>query len=468
MENKLYIYNVMTRKKELFEPTEAGKIKMYACGITVSKDAHIGHAYQAIVFDMITKYFKCLNYDVTYVRNYTDVDDKIIYNAKLINVDPKQYASKLIEKTNGEMDKLNIDRPTVQAKATENIDAIIDFILKLIKKQVAYQTECGDVYFRVSMYKDYGKLSHNKFEDNLSGVRKNVEPGKEADTDFALWKSAKPGEIYWESPFGKGRPGWHIECSTMSMKYLGETIDIHGGGRDLIFPHHENEIAQSESLTGKEFAKYWIHNGLVKINGEKMSKSLNNTILIEDLLKQYNNEVIRFTLLRNSYTSDINITDGLFEEGEKHLYKFYSILNNNNKNSDHDLTVKWVNNLKKEEMAAMNDNFNSSLAISILFNYFTELENNITNFDFDLVKKSLRDIYYPLGLFQTDTVLDEIKQKYLKNVDTNVVEAQIVKRKIAKENKDYVLADSIRDELLKLGVVIKDTRKGTTWDININ
>lgn len=319
----IYIYNVLTRKKELFVPIEERKVKMYACGITASGDAHIGHAYQSVIFDVIKKYFEYKGYEVTYVRNYTDVDDKIIAKGNELGIDPQEYANNQIIKTDFELNKIGNDRATVQARATENINEMIDFIKKLIEKGYAYSTEFGDVFFSVKKYSQYGKLSNRVVENSISGVRKDVEPGKIDNEDFALWKSAKKNEIYWEAPWGKGRPGWHIECSAMSMKYLGETIDIHGGGKDLIFPHHENEIAQSEALTGKKFSNYWIHNGLVKLNGQKMSKSLGNGISIKELLDLYNPDVIRFVLLQNNYKSDLNIVDGIFEEVEKHLYNFY-------------------------------------------------------------------------------------------------------------------------------------------------
>jgi len=321
----LKVYNVLTGKKEDFVPREEGKVKMYACGITVSDNAHIGHAYQAIIFDMIRSYLEYIGNEVTYVRNYTDVDDKIIINARKAGINPKDFAEAYIKKTDAELDALNIKRPTIQARATENIDEMIEFISKLIEKGYAYATEAGDVYYRVNAFSDYGKFSNRSVDEQFVGVRKEVEAGKEDDRDFALWKNAGDDEIYWESPWGKGRPGWHIECSAMSMKYLGETLDIHGGGKDLKFPHHENEIAQSEALTGKQFANYWIHNGLVKVNGQKMSKSLGNGILIEDLIKKYNPDTVKMTILQNNYRSDLNIMDGMFEQVEEKIYNIYKL-----------------------------------------------------------------------------------------------------------------------------------------------
>ena len=270
----LRIYNVLNRKKEEFEPIESGKVRMYACGITASGEAHVGHAYQAIVFDIIRKYLEYLGYKVTYVRNYTDVDDKIILKARKLGVNPTKYANDIMKSIDQDLAIIGVDRPSIQSKATECIEDMIEFIQKLIEKGYAYSTKEGNVFFEVSKFKDYGKLSHQDLDEQLIAVRKELEPGKQNEKDFALWKNAKDDEIWWDSPWGKGRPGWHIECSTMSMKYLGETIDIHGGGRDLVFPHHENEIAQSEALTGKQFSNYWIHNGLIKVNGQKMRKLL--------------------------------------------------------------------------------------------------------------------------------------------------------------------------------------------------
>ncbi|MDE5667255.1 MAG: cysteine--tRNA ligase, partial [Clostridia bacterium] len=311
------IYNTLTRRKEEFAPLEEGKVKMYACGITVSGEAHVGHAYQALIYDVMRKYLEKLGYKVTYARNYTDVDDKIIARSKEAGVPADVYAAEMIKKIDKVMAEFDVDDPTLWLKATENIGSIIDFISRLIESGHAYPAKNGDVYFSVSSFKRYGCLSNRSVEDMLDGVRVENDENKREPADFALWKGAKEGEICWNSPWGKGRPGWHIECSAMNMKAFGEQIDIHGGGRDLIFPHHENEIAQTESLTGKQFAKFWTHNGLIKVNGQKMSKSLGNSLLLEDLLKKYTNEAIKFALLSNNYRNDINVTDDLFPEAEK-------------------------------------------------------------------------------------------------------------------------------------------------------
>lgn len=473
----LKLYNVLSRTKEEFIPLEEGKVKMYACGITASGDAHIGHAYQAIIFDVIKKYLEYIGYKVTYVRNYTDVDDKIILKARELGVHPTDYANKMMKKIDNELSSLFIDKPTIQSKATECIPDMIKFIEKLIETDHAYSTENGDVFFKVSSFSEYGKLSNRIVDDSISGVRKSVEPGKLDDKDFALWKNAKNDEIFWDSPWGKGRPGWHIECSTMSMKYLGETIDIHGGGKDLIFPHHENEIAQSESLTGKQFSKYWLHNGLIKVNGQKMSKSLNNGILLEDLLKEYNPEVIRITLLENNYRSDMNIIDGLFDIHESKIYMIYNLFNlidilgknlKANKNSD---------DYKKIDLdfrKAMNNDFNTSVAIANIFEYIgiiNKLKNKNDTQRMVDIKYALVSIYKTLGLLQQESnkVINEIKTKYLKinNINEQEIDIKIAKRQAYKKEGAWSEADKIREELYSKGIIIKDSSKGTEWDIEI-
>ena len=473
----IYIYNVLSRKKELFVPIEEGKVKMYACGITVSGDAHIGHAYQSVIFDVIKKYFEYEGYEVIYVRNYTDVDDKIIDKGKKLGIDPQEYAKNQILKIDLELDKLGNYRATIQAKATENINDMIEFIENLIKKDYAYITKFGDVFFSVNKYSQYGKLSNRVIKDNISGVRKEVEPGKIDDEDFALWKSAKVGEIYWEAPWGKGRPGWHIECSAMSMKYLGETIDIHGGGKDLIFPHHENEIAQSESLTGKKFSNYWIHNGLVKLNGQKMSKSLGNVISIKELLDNYNSDIIRFVLLQNNYKSDLNIVDGIFEEVEKHIYNFYKIFNEID-NLEYEKTIKEVilpYNIEDEFKESMRNDFNTAVAISNLFKYFHSM-NGILNKKKDistlkLMKEVIIRTYAVLGLLQKNPkeVVDKIRNKYLEKhkVAEDEINLLIKKRSKYKENKDYENADLIKKQLLDKGITILDRKNSTEWDVSL-
>ena len=471
----LKVYNVLTRKKEEFIPQEENKVKMYACGITVSDNAHIGHAYQAVVFDVIRKYLRYKGYDVTYVRNYTDVDDKIIINARNVGMNPIDYAEKFIEKTNKELEELNVEEPTIQARATESIEDMVKFVQELVDKDYAYVAFDGSVYFRVSKFKDYGKFSNRLIDESLVGVRKDIEPGKEDDRDFAIWKSAGDDEIFWDTPWGKGRPGWHIECSTMSRKFLGDTLDIHGGGRDLLFPHHENEIAQSEALTGKRFSNYWLHNGLVKVNGQKMSKSLGNGILLEDLLKEYNSDVIKITLLQNQYRSDINVIDGIFDQYEGKVYSIYKLIKlvkeyGLSVNKESDEYKKIVLEFEEE----MDNDFNTATVISNLFNYVTLINKAIKEKDFEKATNlvgAIVDIYGVLGLFnqEADLVIESIKNKHLNrnNLLEEYINKMIDDRKEFKANKDYQSADKIRDELLEKGISIKDVGSDTLWDINI-
>ena len=471
----LKIYNVLNRKKEEFKSIESGKVRMYACGITASGEAHVGHAYQAIVFDIIRKYLEYLGYNVTYVRNYTDIDDKIILKARDLGVTPTKYANDIMKSIDKDLAIIGVDRPSIQSKATECIEDMIEFIQKLIEKGYAYSTKEGNVFFEVSKFKDYGKLSHQDLDEQLIAVRKELEPGKQNEKDFALWKNAEDDEIWWESPWGKGRPGWHIECSTMSMKYLGETIDIHGGGRDLVFPHHENEIAQSEALTGKQFSNYWIHNGLIKVNGKKMSKSLGNGILLKDLINKYNFEVIRLALENNNYRSDLNIYDGMFEEKEKQLYYIYrtlSLVENNTSNLIADKkSNEYIDIIRKFE-EDMNDDFNYSLAISRVFEYMNDINRLLSEKKYQEVLNiatAIKTVYKLLGLFNQnpEIFINEIKIKFLKdnNIDEEYIDSLLNTRQKLKIAKNYEEADKIRDLLLEKNIIISDTRDGTFWDI---
>ena len=468
----LKIYNVLTKKKELFRTLYENHVNMYACGITVSGDAHIGHAYQAIVFDMIRKYLEFIGYNVTYVRNYTDVDDKIILKSRSLGISPTDYANDIMKKTDEELERLNVGRPTIMAKATESISDMINFITKLIDSGHAYSNDNGDVFFRVESFPRYGNFSNRIIDDAISGVRKEVEPGKEDDRDFALWKNAKDDEIFWDSPFGRGRPGWHIECSTMSMKYLGETLDIHGGGKDLIFPHHENEIAQSEALTNKPFSRFWVHNGLIKVNGQKMSKSLGNSIYLSDLLSEFHPDVIRLTLLQNSYRSDMNVIDGmfnLFEEKIYTLYKLFTLINEGTINND------IINRVRNEFMESMDNDFNTSIAITNLYGYMSEMTDMIKNKNYDdaySLKVVIRDVYSVLeiGVSDPQEVINQIKRKHLNksNLQEEDILELIDKRNNFKKEKNFASADSIRNELNELNIELMDTREGTAWDIKWN
>ena len=450
---------------------------MYACGITASGEAHIGHAYQAIVFDIIRKYLEYKGYKVTYVRNYTDVDDKIIIKARELNMNPKLYAKKMMASIDKSLKEIKVDKPTIESKATQSITDIIEFIKKLIEKGYAYATEEGNVFFEVAKFSEYGKLSHQKLDEQLTAVRKELEPGKKNSKDFALWKNAKEDEIWWDSPWGKGRPGWHIECSAMSMKYLGEQLDIHGGGKDLIFPHHENEIAQSESLTGKKFANFWIHNGLIKVNNQKMSKSLNNGIILKDLLKKYNFEVIRLALENNNYRSDLNIIDGIFEEKEKQLYSMYKTidqLNNQAYNLKPDNKSKEYIDIINTFSNDMDDDFNFSLAISRLYDYLNKINKYLNEKNLQEALNTyiaIKNTYHILGLFTQEPkqFIEEIKIKYLKKnkINQKYLNKMIEKRNNYKREKKYDKADKIRQLLISKEILIKDSKEGTFWDINI-
>ena len=461
MNKNIKFYNSLTRQKEAFVPLDKDNVKMYACGITPSAEAHIGHLYQALIYDIMRKFLVKEGYKVVYARNYTDVDDKIIAKSNELHVPANEYADKMIKKIDKEMQAFQIGEPDIWLYATKTIPDMIDFIGKLIEKGKAYQTPNGDVYFSVDKFKEYGKLSGRRTDEALDGVRIENDEFKKSPLDFALWKSAKEGEPYWESPWGKGRPGWHIECSVMNFVTFGEQIDIHGGGRDLLFPHHENEIAQTESLTGKPFAKYWIHNGLIRVNGQKMSKSLGNSLLMEDLRKKYHVEVIKLALLQNSYHTDINITDKLFEDSEKHLYNFYTVLNEAKKKFG-----EFARSDKKVEDDfddAMRDDLNTSKAISYLFNIFKEAREKLQNNDKSVMAtlNSVINTYSLLGLFK------EISENFINMVDKKSeveipkeIKALAEKRWQAKKDRDFALADSLREEIQSLGYLVKDTRDG--------
>lgn len=479
------IYNTLTRQKEDFEPIKENQVKMYACGVTVYDLCHIGHACQAIIYDIIRKYFQYKGFDVTYVRNYTDVDDKIINKAKSLGISALTHAQNMIDEAEKDMASLEIKPADITARVTENMDEIIKFVQGLIGKDYAYAALNGDVYYKVRKFKDYGKLSNRNIDELEHGVRIDVNEQKEDVLDFALWKSAKEGEISWDSPWGKGRPGWHIECSAMSIKYLGETFDIHGGGKDLIFPHHENEIAQSEALTGKPFANYWIHNGLVTINGQKMSKSLGNFITIKDAVKDFNAEVIRFVIISNTYSSNIDFNDDTFTNAEKRMYYFYQTLNrvkqfveNNSAENGNNSNIQLVDSIIPQFVEAMDDNFNTALAVgnlSVVFKYLNDLlANNKVSlndkaFTLDSIISKITEIADIVGLFkqEPDKFVTEIKEKYikLKNINVSEVEGLIEKRLQAKLNKDYAASDEIRDKLISMGIAIKDIGTVTQWDL---
>ena len=456
------IYNSLTRRKEEFVPIEEGKVKMYACGITVSGEAHIGHAFQAMLYDIFRKFLEKQGYKVTYARNYTDVDDKIIARSKETGIPADKYAEMMIKKIDHVMREFDVDDPTLWLKATENIGNIISFVEALISSGHAYAADNGDVYFDVDTFPAYGQLSGRDKEDALDGVRVENDDSKRHPYDFALWKAAKPGEICWDSPWGKGRPGWHIECSAMNRAAFGDQIDIHGGGRDLIFPHHENEIAQSEALTGKRFAKYWTHNGLIKVNGQKMSKSLGNSLLLEDLLKQYSNEAVKFALLSTGYRGDINITDSLFPEAEAHLRRFYELIARAEEMFPDEKGGE--ESIDKRFDEAMSDDFNTALALSDLFGYFKEVSRLLAEHDprARRIVNQIRKTYSLLGLFKKDA--KEYLAKYGEKQEDIPEEVKAVaeERKAARANKDWAKSDELREKLKALGYAVKDSKDGYT------
>lgn len=458
------IYNTLTGKKQEFIPLEEGKVKMYACGITVSGEAHIGHAYQALIYDVIRKYLVKSGYNVTYARNYTDVDDKIIAKSNQTGIPADEYALMMIKNIDEQMARLKVGEPDVWIKATQCIEDIIGFVSKLIELGHAYPTEKGDVYFAVDSFPSYGRLSHRNLEDAMNGVRVDNDEAKRNPLDFALWKSAKEGEPSWSSPWGEGRPGWHIECSAMNKKAFGDRIDIHGGGRDLIFPHHENEIAQTEALTGKPFVNYWIHNGLIKVNGQKMSKSLGNSLVLKDLMDKYSAETVKFALLQTNYRGDINVTDNLFPDAEKHLCDFYKVFKSA---TDLGFEIKGENaSIDAEFNNAMDDDFNTALAIGNLYGYFKSIKAKIASKDAscgaDL--NQIKNTYSILGLFEENP--EEFLSKYDRSEKQEGAPKEVIdianQRLEARKNKDWATSDTLRDKISALGYEIKDAKDGYT------
>jgi len=475
------IYNTLNGKKEAFDPVEPGKVGMYVCGPTVYDSCHIGHARSVIVFDVIARYLALQNFDVTYVRNFTDVDDKIINRANQLGITSEELAEKYIKEFHEDMDALNVKRPTIEPKATQHIDQIISVIELLIKKDFAYQID-NDVYFAVDKSKDYGKLSGRKLEDMVAGSRIEVDERKQNPFDFALWKAAKPDEPFWESPWGKGRPGWHIECSAMSSEYLGKTFDIHGGGKDLIFPHHENEIAQSESAFGKLFAKYWIHNGFVNIDHEKMSKSLGNFLMIKDVIKDNHPEAVRLFLLSNHYRSPIDFTDKSISEANAGLDKIYTFLGRIEDRIGEIANDENIESGPCMELfcQAMDDDFNTARGIGILFDTVRKFNRMMDDSDetiakkdinsFQQVRKDILKIGEILGLL-TEKPKDYFEKKKTsavqkQSIDNEMIEKLIQERTDAREAKDWEKADQIRKTLSDMNITLEDKSGKTIWKID--
>lgn len=463
------IYNTMTREKEEFIPITEGEVKIYGCGPTVYNYIHIGNARPICVFDTLRRYLEYRGFKVIYVQNFTDIDDKIINRANEEGTDYITVAEKYIKEYKKDAKGLNIKDASVNPKATENIDAIIEMISKLIEDGYAYNVD-GNVYFRTKKFKDYGKLSHQPLEDLEAGARISIEEKKENPMDFALWKSAKQGEPFWESPFGNGRPGWHIECSVMAQRFLGKTIDIHCGGQDLIFPHHENEIAQSECCNKVTFANYWMHNGYINVDNQKMSKSLNNFFTVRDVADQFGYEPIRYLMIASHYRTPINYSIKIIEQCKSALDRLYtckgnlefllknSDYNNEEKNSD---LKKSLCVYKDEFIKAMDDDLNTADALSSIFSLAKHINTNInanTNVSKDVIEFAL-DLFLELT-----SVLGLL---YDKNDDSinNEIQSLIDKRTQARKNKDFKTADQIRDKLKQMNVTLEDTPQGVKWRI---
>ena len=460
------IYNTLTRQKETFIPLEENKIKMYVCGPTVYNFFHIGNARPFMIFDAFRNYMEYRGYEVTYVQNFTDVDDKIIKRANEEGISPIEVAEKYIAEYFKDADALGIKRATVHPRVTENIENIITFIEDLISKGFAYELN-GDVYFNSQAYKEYGKLSKQNLEELNLGARIDVNDEKKHPIDFALWKAKKEGEIGWQSPWGEGRPGWQIECSVMSARYLGDTIDIHAGGQDLIFPHHENEIAQSEARSGKQFARYWMHNGYINVDNQKMSKSLGNFFTVRDILSEFSGQVIRFFLLSAHYRNPVNFSKELILQAKAGMERLanskerlvFTISHAKGQMNESELElVSALENHRDRFIEAMDDDINTADAISIIFELARFSNTNVTE------NSSLEWAEKNLSLFNELTgVLNIIKAEDTASNDNEQIEKLIKDRVEAKKNKDFALADAIRDELKSMGIEIEDTRQGTKW-----
>ena len=457
----LEIYNTLTRKKEPLKTIEPGKVSIYVCGMTVYDYCHVGHARVMVVFDVVTRYLRASAYDVTYVRNITDIDDKIITRANENGEDITVLTERFIDFMNEDSDALGVIRPDQEPKATEYIDQIVTMIKTLIEKGKAYAAENGDVYYDVSSFDDYGKLSGKNIEDLRSGERVAVDEAKDDPLDFVLWKSAKPEEPSWDSPWGAGRPGWHIECSAMSTCQLGNNFDIHGGGQDLQFPHHENEIAQSEGATGEHFANLWMHNGFVRVDDEKMSKSLGNFFTIREVLASYPAEVIRYFILTSHYRSPLNYSDEHLDNAKNALTRLYTALRG--------VEAKEITDGGEYEerfRAAMDDDFNTPIALSVLFDLTRDLNANKENAEkASELAGILKKLSGILGLLASDPESFLRRGKGLEEGDLSDEQIQeyIDQRITAREQKDWTESDRLRDLLTEQGIILEDNAEGTSW-----
>lgn len=464
------LYNTLTRKKEEFVPITPGEVKMYVCGPTVYNFFHIGNGRTFIVFDTIRRYLEYRGYKVKFVQNFTDIDDKMINKANEEGTTVKDIGDKYISEYYTDADALNIERATVNPRATEFIEDIIDFVSKLIEKGYAYEVD-GDVYFNTKKFEEYGKLSGQSLEDLQMGASNRTSSAaderKKDPMDFAIWKAQKPGEPAWNCPWGKGRPGWHIECSCMAKKLLGETIDIHAGGMDLAFPHHENEVAQSEALTGKTFANYWLHSAYVNVNNQKMSKSLNNFFTARDILKEYDADVIRFFMMSAHYRIQINFSKELLDSAKASMDRLYNAVSNlenligevskEEMNEEEKSYLASLDKYREKYIQKMDDDFNTADALTVLFELSKDINTNITvNSSKELATKALeliRELGGPLGILQKSTKGDLESE----------IEELIEQRQNARKNRDFALADKIRDDLKARGIVLEDTPQGVRW-----
>ena len=461
------IYNTMTRQKEEFVPITKGEVKMYSCGPTVYDYFHIGNARPFIIFDTLRRYLEYLGYKVTFVQNFTDIDDKMINRANKEGITVKELGERFIAEYFKDAEALGIKRATIHPKATENIDAIIDVVKRLEEKGYAYNVD-GNVYFRTKKFEGYGKLSHQPLDELEAGARIDINEGKEDPMDFALWKAQKEGEPAWESPWGMGRPGWHIECSAMVNKYLGNTIDIHSGGKDLIFPHHENEIAQSECANGCEFARFWMHNGYINIDNRKMSKSLGNFFTIRDITEKYEPQVVRFFMLSAHYRSPVNFSDALMAQAKSAMERVYNCIENleflknsaemRDANDAEKQLLEDIKKAKKRFLDAMDDDLNTADAISAIFDIVSSANKNVNGEGgnaFNVIEETLSAIHElggVLGLFKEQS-----------KIATKEIEELIERRNEARKAKNYQEADRIRDELKAKNIELKDTPTGVKW-----
>ncbi|MGL4847672.1 MAG: cysteine--tRNA ligase [Clostridium sp.] len=461
------LYNTLTRQKEEFKPITPGEVKMYVCGPTVYNFFHIGNGRTFIVFDTVRRYFEYRGYKVKFVQNFTDIDDKMINKANDEGTTVKDIGDKYIKEYYTDADALNIERATVNPRATEYIGQIIKFVKELIEKGYAYEVD-GDVYFSARKFEGYGKLSKQNLDELNIGKRVNVDDRKKDPMDFAIWKAKKEGEPAWKCPWGEGRPGWHIECSCMAKNILGDTIDIHAGGMDLSFPHHENEIAQSEALTGEPFAHYWMHSAYVNVNNQKMSKSLNNFFTARDVLKEYDADVIRFLMLSCHYRIQLNYTKDLLDSAKASVDRLYNAIGNlenlidevklEKMTEEEKKYLESLNGYREKYIAKMDDDFNTADAITAIFDLIKDTNTNITvNSSKELAEKALeliRELGAPLGILQKSTKDAKIAEE---------VEGLIEQRQQARKDRDFALADKIRDDLKARGIVLEDTAQGVRW-----